>query len=92
MFYRGQWQIMHDILNLPELKFPAGILWGSSTSAYQIEGDCTNSDWDRGAREGRWKASLIRTPPRTMWTCAGGWSPPGEIVRKHLSHGKKSGG
>ncbi len=46
---------MTDLLNLPHLAFPSTFLWGSSTSAYQIEGACGNNDWDRGAREGRWK-------------------------------------
>jgi beta-glucosidase len=27
------------------IKFPQNFLWGSATSAYQVEGDNTNSDW-----------------------------------------------
>ena len=27
------------------LKFPKGFLWGTSTSAHQVEGNNTNSDW-----------------------------------------------
>jgi beta-glucosidase len=29
----------------PEASFPGEFLWGTATSAYQIEGDNTNSDW-----------------------------------------------
>jgi len=33
-------------------KFPDGFLWGSSTSAYQVEGGIVNTDWNEAARQG----------------------------------------
>lgn len=36
-----------------ELKFPNGFLWGSATSAYQVEGGIENNDWAQAAREGK---------------------------------------
>jgi len=30
---------MYDVFSLPEIKFPAGFVWGSSTAGHQIEGD-----------------------------------------------------
>ena len=36
-----------------ELKFPLGFLWGSATSAYQVEGGIENNNWAEAAREGK---------------------------------------
>jgi beta-glucosidase len=35
------------------LRFPAGFLWGTSSAAYQIEGDNKNCDWWEWERKGR---------------------------------------
>ena len=36
---------MTDIFNYKSFTFPKDFLWGSSTAAYQIEGDNIYSDW-----------------------------------------------
>ena len=38
---------------MDEIRFPAGFLWGASTSAYQIEGGNTHADWWAWERDGR---------------------------------------
>jgi beta-glucosidase len=35
---------------LQRLEFPAGFLWGTSTSAHQVEGDNENNDWSEWER------------------------------------------
>ena len=35
------------------LRFPEGFLWGTATSAYQVEGGIENSDWSEGFPAGR---------------------------------------
>ena len=36
---------MYNTLSLPEIAFPDGFLWGSSTAAHQIEGDNFHNNW-----------------------------------------------
>ena len=38
---------------MEKLKFPDGFLWGSATSAYQVEGGIENNDWSQAARQGK---------------------------------------
>ncbi len=42
---------------MPELTFPAGFLWGTATSAHQVEGNNTRNDWWAWEQAGR-----VRTP------------------------------
>jgi beta-glucosidase len=40
---------------MPEFYFPEGFLWGSATSAHQVEGNNTNNDWWAWEQAGRVK-------------------------------------
>jgi len=40
---------------MQKLQFPKGFLWGVATSAYQVEGDCTNNDWYEWEKRGKTK-------------------------------------
>ena len=42
---------------MPQLKFPAGFLWGSSTSAHQVEGH-TNNDWSEWEKQNAERLAL----------------------------------
>jgi len=34
-------------IDLDDLYFPPGFLWGTATAAHQVEGNCTNNNWAR---------------------------------------------
>jgi beta-glucosidase len=54
---------MYDIFNLPEIHFPPGFVWGSSTAAHQIEGNNIHSNfWAKEQRGGIWSQWDIDEP------------------------------
>ena len=32
-------------INVSDLKFPKGFIWGTATASHQVEGDCNNNNW-----------------------------------------------
>jgi beta-glucosidase len=40
-------------IHASNFQFPRGFLWGASTSAHQVEGNCTNNDWWAWEQAGR---------------------------------------
>ncbi len=46
---------MYDVLSLAPVKFPEGFIWGSSSSAYQTEGDNFNCDFYQAELDGHMK-------------------------------------
>ncbi len=54
---------MYDVFNLPQIQFPHGFLWGSSTAAHQIEGNNIHSNfWAKEQRGGVWSQWDIDEP------------------------------
>ena len=56
------------------LKFPANFLWGTATSAHQIEGYCNNNDWSHQALKKyshkiRWANKVIESIPDAGVAC-----------------------
>ena len=45
---------------MPEYVFPDGFLWGSATSAHQVEGNNVHSDWWAWEEAGRVKEFHVR--------------------------------
>jgi len=54
------------------LKFPEKFLWGTSTSAHQIEGDCKNNDWSHyffNQNKMSWTKSALEKIPEAGSAC-----------------------
>ena len=53
---------MYDIFSLPDIKFPKGFLWGSSTAGHQIEGDNIHSHRSEMENSAEYLAPWFRSP------------------------------
>ncbi|MBZ9578735.1 glycoside hydrolase family 1 protein [Patescibacteria group bacterium] len=81
------------------LKFPEGFLWGTATSAYQVEGGIENSDWTKDFPAGRAcdhynlfekDFGLLRKLNQNTFRLSIEWSriepEPGHFNEKELEH------
>jgi len=81
------------------LKFPKGFLWGSATSAYQVEGGVENSDWSKDFPAGKAcdhynlyekDSDLIQSLNQNAYRFSIEWSriepEPGKFDAKELEH------
>lgn len=51
------------------LNFPEGFLWGAATSAHQVEGNNTHSDWWEWESKGKLKTSSGESTPSSAQAC-----------------------
>lgn len=87
---------------MSELKFPENFLWGSATSAYQVEGEIDNCDWARKFPAGKAcdhyhkfeeDFDLLEELNQNAYRFSIEWSrvepEPGEFDREEIEHYRK---
>ncbi|MDK2857250.1 MAG: beta-glucosidase [Verrucomicrobiota bacterium] len=57
----------HSLLDMKQMKFPKGFLWGTATSGHQIEGGNVSSDWWRWEQQGRMHGGAVSGQAVDYW-------------------------